>query len=408
MPPKRRWFIVALVATATLAASCGNASIEVSPGDGESTSTSDTENSGVSQSFDVDDIESTPREDVPSALDDRQNPDFPQPLVDPDEIRSGGPPPDGIPPLDDPKFENGGDVRWLSDIEPVLALEINGEARAYPIQVMTWHELVNDAVGDVPVTISYCPLCNSAVAYDRRVGERILDFGTSGKLLNSSLVMYDRQTESLWSHFTGQAIIGHLTGEQLEFFPIQTVSFADFRERYPDGIVLSQDTGFSRRYGVNPYAGYDNPDADPFLYNGPLDSRLAAMTRVISLRGDGPAVVVPLSRLMEEMVVEFEAQGRRLVAVWQPGTASALETSEIRDGRDIGAVGVFTNELDGQPLSLAANDSGFTDEITGATFDIFGYGIGDAEGLHLDAVEHLDTFWFAVAAFDPEVEIAAE
>ena len=143
----------------------------------------------------------------------------PEPLVDLDEIRSGGPPPDGIPSIDDPTFLRGRASTSWRDNEPVLALEIDGDARAYPVQIMTWHEIVNDTVGGVPVAVSYCPLCNSAVAYDRRLDDRVLDFGTSGLLCNSALVMYDRQTETLWSHFTGEGIIGELTGEDLDTLP---------------------------------------------------------------------------------------------------------------------------------------------------------------------------------------------
>ena len=141
-----------------------------------------------------------------------QHPSFPPPLVDVSRIRSGGPPPDGIPPIEDPKFDIASGVDWLEETEPVLFVEVDGDARAYPLQVMTWHEIVNDTFGEIPVTVSYCPLCNSALAYDRRLEGRVLDFGTSGRLFNSSLVMYDRQTESLWTHFDGRAVVGALTG----------------------------------------------------------------------------------------------------------------------------------------------------------------------------------------------------
>ena len=177
-------------------------------------------------------IQSTARESVPSALRDPEHPDHPEPLVELSEIR-GVVPPDAIPALEDPAFELAGEADWLPAVEPVLALQIDGDARAYPLRIMTWHELVNGTVGGVPVTVSYCPLCNSAVAYDRSVGDRILDFGTSGALLHSSLVMYDRQTESLWSHYTGQAVVGHLTGAELDLIPIQTVSFEAFHRRSP-------------------------------------------------------------------------------------------------------------------------------------------------------------------------------
>jgi hypothetical protein len=170
-----------------------------------------------------------------SALDNPADPRLPKPLVDPDEIISGGPAPDGIPPVDDPRFEPVAEVDWLKDQEPVLALVLEGEARAYPVQIMVWHEIVNDTVAGIPVAVTYCPLCNSAVAYDRRLAERVMDFGTSGKLYRSALVMYDRQTESLWAHFTGQAVAGVLTGEELDTYPVSTVSWEDFRTSHPDG-----------------------------------------------------------------------------------------------------------------------------------------------------------------------------
>jgi hypothetical protein len=143
-------------------------------------------------------IPSGEREDVPSALDDMTDAEFPSPLVDPGEIVSGGPPPDGIQAIDEPRFERAGDIDWLDDAEAVLSVTVEGETRGYPVQVLMWHEIVNDSIAGVPVAATYCPLCNSGVTFDRRVGDRVLDFGTSGRLYASNLVMYDRQTESLW------------------------------------------------------------------------------------------------------------------------------------------------------------------------------------------------------------------
>ena len=289
----------------------------------------------------------------------------------------------------------------------MLALEINGDARAYPLRIMTWHELVNGTVGGVPVTVSYCPLCNSAVAYDRRVGERILDFGTSGALLNSSLVMYDRQTESLWSHYTGQAVVGHLTGVQLDLIPVQTVSFEKFLSSHPDGQVLGLDTGHFRQYGQNPYEFYDSNN-QPFLFGGPFDDRLDPITRVLALRAGGEGAVIPYDVLAERRVVTFTFAGRELVALFEPGTASALDRPLIAEGRDVGATGVFAGSLDGQPLELSANpDGGFVDAGTGVVYDILGRPSGEsgAAATELEPVEHLDTFWFAAAAFYPDAEI---
>jgi len=354
--------------------------------------------------FTITQISSTGREDVPSALDDAARDEFPEPLIDLSRIRSGGPPPDGIPSIDDPVFQNAAAVDWLAPSEAVLALEIDGVARAYPIQVLTWHELVNDTVGDTPVTISYCPLCNSALAYDRRLGDRILDFGTSGRLFNSSMVMYDRQTESLWTHFDGVAVAGALTGATLDTFPISTVSWEDFRSAHPDALVLTRNTGFRRDYGRNPYEGYDDASTRPFLFDGEFDDRLEPKARVVVVRDDDePAVAIELGRLLAEGVVEFEAHGRQLVAVLDPGTASPLHRNEIAAGYDQGAVGVFENERDGERLALRRVDGGFLDEATGSIFDVLGRET-DGPG-RLTAVEHLDTFWFAIVAFDAGVEL---
>ena len=348
-------------------------------------------------------IQSTPREDVPSALRDRFHPDHPEPLVDVSEIRAVVAA-DAIPALEDPAFELAAEVGWLAAVEPVLALEIDGDARAYPLRIMTWHELVNGTVGGVPVTVSYCPLCNSAVAYDRRVGERVLDFGTSGALLNSSLVMYDRQTESLWSHYTGQAVVGHLTGTELDLIPVQTVSFETFLSSHPDGQVLSLDTGHFRQYGQNPYDFYDSNNR-PFLFGGPFDDRLDPIARVVALRDGGEGAVIPYDVLAERRVVPFTFAGRELVALYEPGTASALDSPVIAEGRDVGATGVFVRSLDGRPLELSAGaDGGFVDAATGSVYDILGRPSGPA-GAGLQPVEHLDTFWFAAAAFYPGAEI---
>jgi hypothetical protein len=176
------------------------------------------------------------------------------PLVDPDDLISGGPPPDGIPPIDDPKFLSPVGATFLADGEPVLAVEIDGDARAYPLQIMTWHEIVNDEIGGVPVAVTYCPLCNTGIAFERpTIDGELLDFGTSGKLYNSNLVMYDRQSGTYWAQATGQALVGPYSGEQLQFVPARILSFGDWREEHPDGLVLSRDTGHERPYGENPY-----------------------------------------------------------------------------------------------------------------------------------------------------------
>ncbi|MGH9269193.1 MAG: DUF3179 domain-containing protein [Acidimicrobiales bacterium] len=355
----------------------------------------------------VEQVRSSPKEDVPSALDDPDDGRLPDPRVDTAEIISGGPPPDGIPPIDEPKFERADVVDWLKDDEPVLALEIDGEWRAYPVQILTWHEIVNDTIAGLPVAVTYCPLCNTAIAFDRRVDERVLDFGTSGKLYRSALVMYDRQTESLWTHFTGGAVAGVLTGTELASFSMSTVSWHDFRDTAPDdALVLSRDTGHSLDYGRNPYPGYDDVDTSPFLFEGEVDARLAAKERVVGIEADGEAVAVLTSALAKKRVMEIEVADEPVTVWWKPGTASALEGSSVADGRDVGATGVFRSALDGQALTFRADGDAFVDDQTATRWDIFGAATsGPLTGKRLEALPHVDTFWFAWAAYLPDTTL---
>ena len=330
----------------------------------------------------------------------------PPPLVDLREIRSGGPPPDGIPSIDAPQFLSSGQVEFLAENEPVLAVDIDGDARVYPVQILMWHEIVNDTVGGIPVAVTYCPLCNSAVAYDRRVEDRIMEFGTSGLLWNSALVMYDRQTETLWSHFTGEGIVGELTGVELDTFPVATVPWGLWRDAHPDGLVLSRDTGFDRSYGRNPYPGYDDVNSQPFLFEGDVDGRYTAMTRIVGVELDGEALGVPLVSLQRLRVVSAEIASTRLVFFWAPGTASALDANDVAGGDDVGATGVFVPEADGLSLTFTTTADGFVDDQTGSSWNLLGNAIeGPLTGFKLDAVEHVDSFWFAWSAFRPDTSI---
>ncbi len=330
----------------------------------------------------------------------------PTPLVDLAEITSGGPPPDGIPSIDDPVFLRPDDVDFLAENEPVLALGIDGDARAYPVQILTWHEIVNDTVDGVPVAVTYCPLCNSALAYDRRIDGRVMEFGTSGLLWNSALLMYDRQTETLWSQFTGQGIVGELSGVELEAFPVATVPWGVWRDANPGGLVLSRDTGFDRDYGRNPYPGYDDVNSKPFLFEGEVDGRYTAMTRIAGVELDGDAVGVPLVTLRQDRVVPVELTATALVFFWQPGTASALDSGDIATGDDIGATGVFVPEANGQILTFAAVGDGFVDDQTGSTWNLLGIAVdGPFAGARLEPVPHVDTFWFAWSAFRPDTVV---
>ncbi len=323
------------------------------------------------------------------------------------EFLSGGVPRDGIPPLDEPNFESIADADlWLEDVQPVIALEINGAARAYPLAILTWHEIANDTLGSVPVSLTFCPLCNSAVAFDRRVGEATLDFGVSGNLRHSDLVMWDRQTESWWQQLTGEGIVGAYAGYQLELLPAQIVSWRDFKAAFPDADVLSRDTGYQRNYGRNPYSGYDRADQSPFLFQGSPDERLLPMERVAALVLDGQPLAFPFLTLEGERAVNYTADGRDIVVLFQPGTASALDQSRIADSRDVGSVGVFEAALDGQTLAFRAGDDGFVDEQTGSVWNVLGQAVaGPLAGQSLTPIVHANHFWFAWAAFAPGTQV---
>ncbi len=246
------------------------------------------------------------------------------------EITSGGPPKDGIPSIDEPAFVAVSEADDLADTEPVVGLVVNGEARAYPLRILTWHEIVNDTVGGVPVTVTYCPLCNSSIVFDRRLDGQVLDFGTTGKLRNSDLVMYDRQTESWWQQFLGEAIVGEMTGKRLTMLPSRLESFANFRARAPEGRVLVPNNRFMRSYGRNPYVGYDDPDGRPFLYRGDLPDGIPPMMRVVAVGAE--AWTLPLLRRQGRIVKDD------LVLTWHAGQNSALDARSIARGRDVGNV----------------------------------------------------------------------
>ena len=327
-----------------------------------------------------------------------------------DDIFSGGPPRDGIPPIDSPRFESTESAdEWIEDLEPVILLDHEDEVRAYPLQILTWHEIVNDQVGDTPIAITFCPLCNTALVFIRpEINGETLTFGTSGNLRFSDLVMWDRQTESWWQQFTGEAIVGDLTGTKLESLPTAIISWADFKSTYPDAQVLSVQTGFQRSYGRNPYAGYDEINSYPFAFVGDLNNDLPAMARVVGIileNGEGGAFSLDQlqkNQVLSEMLGEFP-----VVLFWKSGTASALDSGSIANGRDIGTTGVFAATVDNQVLSFSPLENGlFRDQETGSTWDIFGKALdGPLAGSSLIRLPHHDTFWFAWAAFVPESKL---
>jgi len=336
--------------------------------------------------------------------------DFCNSSIDFSEVFSGGVGRDGIPAVTDPGMESIEDAaQWLGDRAPVIAVEVDGDARAYPQAVLMWHEIANDEIGGVPVAVTFCPLCNSSIVFDRRVEGDTLEFGVSGLLRNSDLVMYDRTTFSWFQQFTGAGIVGDLNGTLLDIIPSQVIGFQQFAERYPDGLVMSRDTGFNRSYGSNPYVGLDdNAHPTTSLFRGEYDDRVERRARVLAGVIDGEAIAYPFPTLFEEVVINDTVGETPVVAFWQPGVASALDERIIDASRDVGTAALFSRELNGETLTFTydADNSTLIDEQTGSTWNLFGEATaGELEGEALEQLVAAPHFWFAWAAFHPETAV---
>ncbi len=334
--------------------------------------------------------------------------DFSRHTVSYSDVFSGGPPKDGIPSIDDPKFVSTDSADgWLGPQEPVVLVRAGGEARAYPLQILTWHEIVNDTVGGLPLTVTFCPLCNTAIAFERTLNDSVLDFGTTGRLRFSNLIMYDRQTESWWQQAGGDAIAGELAGRRLAFYPATIIAWEEFKEGHPDGLVLSRETGFSRDYGRNPYAGYDDVNNSPFLFRGPeTPGTLPPMARVLTVDLNGEAAAYPYDLLAQAQVVNDEVGDQPVVVFWQSGVASALDSSSIAQGRDVGSAAAFSPEVDGRPLTFRSVDGRVFDNETGSTWNLLGQAVaGDLAGRQLTPVVSINHFWFSWAAFRPDTRV---
>ncbi|MGE0600592.1 MAG: DUF3179 domain-containing protein [Dehalococcoidia bacterium] len=349
------------------------------------------------------------------------NTDFSRHTVEFDEIIQGCPGKDCIPALDaegatsipsapggQARFAPVGEVDYPGQV-PVAYVNVGGIVRGYPLHILTWHEIVNDRFGDVPVVVTFCPLCNTALAFDRRVGEQVLDFGVSGNLRNSDLIMWDRQTESWWQQATGEGIVGELAGTFLTPVPVSVISYGDFVRAFPTAEVLTEDTGFARDYGINPYGGYDALGSTPFLFNGAIDPRLDGLERVVGLGSGDDSLAVPFAALVEHGVASVDVGGERFVVLWAPGTASALDDTVIATGEDVGASVAYVPAVGDQPLTFTQLEPGsFRDNETGSTWDVTGLATaGPLVGERMEVAVHTVHFWFAWAAFHAETEIWA-
>lgn len=314
-------------------------------------------------------------------------------------------PRDGIPPIDEPRFEPlSSATNWIDDVEPGAVVVIDDDARFYPLAIMTRHEIVNDRFGDQPIAVTYCPLCNSAVAFDRRVDGQVLRFGVSGLLRNSDLVMWDDASTSLWQQLTGDGIVGRFAGTSLTPVSSRIMSFAQFADAYPDGWSLASDQGFGSSYGSNPYVGYSS-QSGPIgaFFNGSPDDRLPALERVVGVRTDGGNKAFPFSSLSEVGVVNDQVGTTNVAVFWGSGTTDALDGSSIASSRDIGTGVAYDRTVDGDTLTFERTADGFRDAETGTTWSIAGLGLdGPLAGSALEPLDQRNDFWFAWAAFYPE------
>ena len=327
--------------------------------------------------------------------------------IDLNELKSGGPPKDGIPAIINPKFVNIEEASdWLEENEPVIFLKYENSVKGYPLQILIWHEIVNDYIEEMPVIVTFCPLCYSAIVFDRRLDELTLTFGVSGLLRNSDMVMYDLFTESFWQQFTGEAIVGTYTGEELKVVQSQIISFEQLIESYPEAEIMSQETGFSRRYGMNPYAGYDDIDQTPFLFDGKIDDRLPPNEKVIAIKEDGMNKAYPYTLTQELGVINDTINGNAITIFHSEGTASALDSRYIYDSKDVGSTGVFDPNVENVILTFEYIEEQFIDEQTNSVWDITGKAIsGKLKGKQLKKISSGDYFAFAWLAFKPDTEI---
>ncbi|MDP2578231.1 MAG: DUF3179 domain-containing protein [Gemmatimonadota bacterium] len=328
-------------------------------------------------------------------------------IVHPDSLADAGRR-DRVPSINDPKFVSSEEAaEWLGDREPVAVLTLGGEMRAYPVQILLYHDVVNDWIGDTPVLVSFCILCGSSIAFDRRFDGRVLEFGYAGLLNNSNLVMYDKQTETWWGQIVGEGLVGDYAGERLDMIAAPVMSFKDFKASAPDGRVLSRDTGFDKPYGEGRLVEYDgNPNPIKRVFWKDVDVRLSAKERVMVIESGDDIVAVPYEALGERRLITTDVGGTEFVVFWGPGTAS-IYSEVTADGHDVGAAVAYYTEIDGRRLRFKpAGEGRFEDRETGSVWTLAGDAIeGPLAGRSLRPAEAAVHFWFVWAAYRPETRV---
>lgn len=262
--------------------------------------------------------------------------DFSKHSIPIEEILSGGPPKDGIPAILRPKFVEANKADFLKGEDRVLALFLNGEAKAYPIKILNWHEIVNDTIGGKPVLITYCPLCGTGMAFDPLIKGRHYTFGVSGLLYNSDVLMYDHQTESLWSQIKQEAVTGKLTGTRLTLLSLIHTTWDAWKKEYPESLVLSTDTGFRREYSHDPYESYTKTSSLMFPV-GDVDGRLPPKALVLGIEHDGITKAYPFSELESGPGSFNDSIGSKQIKI-QYDSSSGSARIKDKNGNDLPSV----------------------------------------------------------------------
>lgn len=312
--------------------------------------------------------------------------------IHPSELQQGCPGgTDCIPSIDDPDFQSAAAATWLNEGDLVIGVEIDGQARAYPLRILNVHEIVNDRIAGRPVAVTYCPLCRSGLVFSRRVGNETLTFGVSGKLIDANLVMYDRQTRTYWSQVRGEAIVGPLVPTDLEIVPSTITTWEEWRRGHPETRVLSRNTGIypTSTYASNPYAGYANRSGVGFGVDD-VDERLPAKEVVYGVSAGGNATAYPADTVSDETVIN-DRVGDVPVAVVEHPTD--------------GSVAVFVRRVDGKTLQLSAENGALVDQH-GHSWHFDGTALdGPHEGTSLERIPTHGFYWFAWTSVHPETRV---
>jgi uncharacterized protein DUF3179 len=311
---------------------------------------------------------------------------------------------DAIPSIDHPRFISvAGAGAWLGENEPVLIYASGGVARAYPVQILLFHELVNDIVNGLPLLVSFCPLCNSGMTFDRRVDGRTLSFGVAGLLRHSDMVMYDRQTDSLWQQITGEAIVGAYTGRRLEVITSQMVPFGAYAKSFPSGQVMDRPSDSAAPYGSSLYVNYEWGKRETMPAGLPGTPPVAPLERVVTIEHGGRRRAYTFDILRRSRVYEDKVDDLRYVIFFEPEMQSAMDGRQIADSRPVGTAGVFSPTLDGRRLRFRRRKRQIVDKETGSVWNVLGRAIeGPLTGRRLEPIPHGVFFAFAVTAFHPE------